>query len=230
MTARTRRTVILSVLAVAIMLPVETILLRALSVPDQQTEARQWVATLSGSELDDAASDIQSYPFSYRKEIMRALTPSGRSRTWRAHLDQYVIDIPGLPAGAMAAVDDARDALSADAFANPSQTVADAVRAAATELEQFMARDEVEYLLYRLGPEDGTFASREPITNRLANVVRGWFVATANQEDCECSVEFGCGTFFACDDSTGCTPDEDWPMCGWGWMEPCDGLCSNAGL
>jgi hypothetical protein len=230
MTARTRRTVILCLVAVAIMLPVETILLRALSEPDQQASAEQWVETLSGSELHDAALEIQQYPFVYRREIMQALTPDWRSIAWRAHLQRYVDDTPGLDAVALQAIQDASETLSPETFDNPNSGLANDVRAASEALEQLLSREDAEFLMYRLGPLDGTFASKEPIIDRLAHKVRGLFVAMARQDDCECSTEFGCDGYTThCSDAVGCEPDEEWPMCGWGWMQTCDGMCLPGG-
>ena len=71
---------------------------------------------------------------------------------------------------------------------------------------------------------DGTFASLEPFSQRLANWVRNRIVAFARAEDCDCASGWGCGAGLRCK-AGNCNVDEDWPMCGWLWNETCDGLC-----
>jgi hypothetical protein len=231
MTTRTRRTVLIALVAVALMLPVETILIRALSAPDEQSAARQWAEALSTTGLETAANDIQAYPFTYRKEIMRALTPAGRAATWSAHLQAYLDAQPGLNPAAVAVIEELLAVTTADNFANPNAALSEQVAGLAAEVEQLLGREEAEYLLYRLGPPDGSFASREPVVERLANAVRGWFVVLARIDDCNCSTGFGCDGFYThCSDEHACTPDTEWPACGWLWMQDCDGMCATGAI
>jgi hypothetical protein len=80
-------------------------------------------------------------------------------------------------------------------------------------------------LLYYLGPADGTFASAEPITQKLADLVRRSFTLLANGSDCDCNTGWGCGGG-GCSNSTGCNVITSWPACGWLWEDPCDGSCT----
>jgi hypothetical protein len=212
--------------ALAITLPAESILLRAISTPDSREAVRNWVAGLSAPELAEAVAEIQAYPFAYRKELMGALTPEERSGTWRGHIDAYLADHPELDETARIALGAAQAAMGPEAFATPTAVSRARIVLVAEQIEALLGREEAEYLMYRLGPADGTFASLEPWTERLANRVRDAFVALAGADDCECNTDFGCDGYFThCGDSSTCEPDESWPMCGWGWMEECNGTC-----
>ena len=46
------------------------------------------------------------------------------------------------------------------------------------QLVGVIGRDQAEFVLYRLGPRDGTFASLEPLSERAANWVRRAMVAS----------------------------------------------------
>lgn len=226
MTATTRRRLVVCLVVIAVLAPVETILLRAISTPDTKTAIQAWVGGLSSEELGEAAGEIQYYPLAYRKEIMRALTPAQRSAVWRDHLQGYLASRPDLDPNAVIAIDAASALMAPQAFEGPSRAVRTQIGIVAAQLVEFLGRDETEYLLYRLGPADGTFASLEPLSERFANYVRQVMVAVARQDDCQCSTSFGCGDQFTyCTSEVSCTPDEDWPMCGWGWFEECDGVC-----
>lgn len=226
MTARTRRRVVVCLVAVALTLPIETLLLNAISVPNPQDAARQWVGDLTPEHLDAAAAQIQAYPVVYRKEIMLALPPEARVVVWRRHINDYIESHPGLHPAIVAVLNDARDLVTPELLSQPSSADRARVAEVGSKLASLIGRDEAEHVLYRLGPRDGTFASAEPIGQRLANWVRGLVVAFARAENCDCATGWGCdgmGTY--CRANTGCTVDNDWPMCGWLWTETCDGLC-----
>jgi len=226
MTRKTRTRLVVCLVAVAVMLPVETILLRAISTPDSQDAVRAWVADLSSEQLAGAADQIQQYPFVYRKEIMRALTPAARSTVWREHLQSYLDTHPALDPTAAIAIEAAQGLLTPAAYEAPSSAMRAQLVVVAEQISELIGREEAEYLLYRLGPADGTFASLEPLSERLANYVRDLVVAMAREDDCECSTSFGCdGMYTHCSDEVTCAPDEEWPACGWGWYEDCDGMC-----
>lgn len=226
MTATTRTRLLVCLVAVAVLLPVETILLRAISTPDSQDAVRSWVAGLSTAELVGAADQIQRYPLSYRKEIMRALPADQRSGVWRDHLQTYIDTHPALDETSAIAIQAAMGLLSPAAFEAPDRAVRDQLVLVGEQLTELLGREEAEYLLYRLGPVDGTFVSLEPLTERFANYVRQMVVALAQQDDCECSTSFGCdGQTTHCSDTIGCEPYDDWPACGWGWYQECDGMC-----
>lgn len=226
MTRKTRTRLVICLVAVAVMLPVETILLRAISTPDSQDAVQAWVADLSSEQLAGAADQIQQYPLAYRKEIMRALTPAARSAVWQEHLQSYLDTHPALDPTAAIAIGAAQALLTPAAYEAPSSAMRAQLVVVAEQISELLGREEAEYLLYRLGPADGTFASLEPLSERLANYVRDLVVAMARQDDCECSTGFGCdGSYTHCSDEIACTPDEEWPACGWGWFEDCDGIC-----
>lgn len=225
MTVKTRRRLLVCLVAVAVLVPIETILLRAIATPSSQQAARGWVNALDARALNQAAAEVQGYPFAYRKEIMRALTPDRRSAVWRNHLRTYLETHAALDEMAVIAVQSVIDALSPEAFDGPSAAVRDGLVSAAEQLVALLGREEAEYLVYRLGPDDGTFASREPVIERLTNFVRT-SILQAFAEDCTCATGWGCDGYTThCAEGTGCDVDEDWPMCGWFWNEVCDGLC-----
>lgn len=227
MSTRTRRLVFLSVILAALLLPAETILLRALVTPQQSEAVKQWVAELDDVELAESASQVQFYPLAYRREIMARLTPSGRSDVWRAHVKGYLTAHPELDAATQALLATTIEVLSPALFTDPTEARRASLHAVAAQIEAALGREEAEYLLYRLGPRDGTFASFEPLAMSLSNKVRGLFQAyAAAAPDCECTMNWGCFSYTTtCSQFMWCLTDDQWPMCGWGWMDVCDGLC-----
>jgi hypothetical protein len=214
----------------AVTVPAESILLQALSTTDSTQAVNLWAGSLSNTSLDAAVDSVQDYPFAYRKAIMGRLSAGRRSDVWRRHIQMYIDHNPQLDPTTVSALEAAKDAASPDAFDSPTTATRARVAAAAEQLTTLIGREDTEYLLFRLGPRDGTFASLEPISQRLANYVRQAFVALARADDCECNVDFGCGGYTVhCEGGTGCTPDTSWPMCGWLWNDPCDGSC-RAGI
>jgi len=69
----------------------------------------------------------------------------------------------------------------------------DANRHVGNAIKALLGKDTAEYLLYRLGPNDGRLRGAEPISQRLANVVRGMFVVQARADSCE--VQHGLGLY-----------------------------------
>jgi hypothetical protein len=225
-TAKTRHRLIFGLVVVALTLPAESILIKALSAEDAQQAVTQWASGLPPETLEGAAAQIQSFPFAYRRAIMAALSPERRSQVWRHHIAMYIGDHPELDAAAVAALQAAIDVASPEAFASPTAETRAQVDAVGNQVVALIGRDAAEYVLYRLGPRDGTFASLEPTSERLANFVRGTFVLLARTRECDCNMDWGCAGYFVhCQDNTGCPPDNDWPMCGWLWNMVCDGLC-----
>ena len=225
MSIRTRRRVFVALVALALTLPAESILLKAVSTANQTEAAAAWAADLSGSEIRSAAQHVREYPLAYRREILRKLTGQERSDIWRAHIEGYITAHPELSSEAVAALEAARDAASPEALSAPTAASRGHIAVVASEVQNLLGREVAEYLLYRLGPKDGQFASREPITDKLANYVRQAFVAMAFVEECDCALDFGCQAGMVCRSNLGCTPDNDWPACGWFWNDICDGLC-----
>lgn len=226
MTLKTRRRVLVCVVAVVLTLPLELVLLQAMATTSSQEMVQQWVGSLSEVELGDAADQVRLYPVAYRREIMRALAPERRAEAWRAHIQSYIATHPELDSSALPVLEAAMAMLSADMFENPTDATRAQARVVAEQTASLLGKDTADYLLSRLGPRDGTFASIQPWQHRLASKVRGWLVAVADVRGCDCNVSFGCdGYSTICKENTGCPPDTEWPMCGWFWNETCDGLC-----
>jgi hypothetical protein len=224
-TAATRRRLIVCFLAVVLTVPLETILLQAISTPDARRAVQEWVEGLSPQGLEAAANQIQGYPLAYRREIMRALPPSQRTAVWRRHLAAYRQAHPGLAPAVVSLIESASALITPQIFVAASSSDREELSRVADQLTAALGRGEAEFLLYRLGPPDGTFASLEPFSERLANWVRNRVVAFARSEDCDCSTDWGCGLGLRCKGG-GCAIDDDWPMCGWLWTETCDGTCA----
>jgi hypothetical protein len=230
-TVRTRRRVVLCALVIAFTLPLETVLLRAISTPDASQAIRTWVSGLSTDRLETAAQFIHAYPFAYRREIARALSPTLRSGVWRRHIRIYLEAHPDLPPPAVELLHDAARLVTPEFFSAPTSEERASAKSIGDQLERLVGREEAELALYRLGPREGTFTSLEPISERAANWVRRAMVALAfNEESCECATGWGCGGGGGqtCKSSSSCTPDDDWPACGWLWTETCDGVCRTS--
>jgi hypothetical protein len=226
-TTKTRRLLFLSVLVAALTLPAETILLRAITTPGQDDAIVGWAAGLSQSNLATAASQIEIYPFKYRKAIMRALPVAERASVWRGHVLNYLKTHPQLDEEAVNAVTTAADLITPEYFEQPTTETRAAVHAAADHLVALLGRDQAEYLLYDLGPKDGTFASFEPWQVRLTNTVRGMFALQAGSGICDCAMYYGCADWrFNCVNWTNCSEPNGWPLCGWLFNDPCDGGCA----
>jgi len=229
MTARTRRTLFVSILLLALTLPAETILLKALQSPTDAEAIQAWTADLDSAQLSTVASRIQSYPFAYRKEILRALTPEQRSGVWRKHIAAYIQQHPELDSTAVTALQAAIAAATPDALSRAgSASETAATRAIAEQVQTLLGKDTAKYLFYYLGPTDGTFASHEPITMKLASYVRNNFVVQARSEWCDCAMNFGCDMYDSqCASGIYCYTYGSWPACGWFFNSECNGLCTG---
>ncbi len=231
MTARTRRRLISCLVVLALTVPVESVLLQAVSTNDARTAAIEWAASLSPDGLSAAADHIQQFPFYLRRGIMKALSPEKRSAVWRAVISGYIDSRPDLPAAAVDLLQGVSDLATPENLSSPSAEARAQIKSIAEQLVAIIGKDETEYALYRLGPRDGTFQSLEPASLKLSNWVRNKLVAIAaaiSPRDCDCNVNWGCdgGASTQCRANTGCTPDDSWPACGWLWNETCDGSCT----
>jgi len=228
-TTRTRRTLLVSLVVVALTVPAETILLKALQFSSDAEAAQTWAADLDSSELLAAGSEIDSYPFVYRIELMRAMKPEARSAVWRGFIARYVRQHPELSSDARNALNAAIAAASPELLSGKASkaTSASAV-AVAEQVEALLGKNTARYLLYSLGPMEVTSASREPLTLKLASYVRNHFVVKAQWDTCDCSLDWGCnGVGIRCSDHYYCEPDTGWPMCGWWFNTVCNGLCGT---
>lgn len=227
MTTHVRRRVIVGAVALLLTLPTETILLKALTTPSPKQAAQQWVHGLTPSQLSTAASFIQAYPFMYRRAIMAALSPGMQSWVWQSYLESYLAANPNLDANTVSDLQAAIALLTPDLL---SRSATDAERtqihAIAAEVTASLGTETALDLLYRLGPADGTFASAEPVSERMADFLRRSFTLYANGSDCDCNTGWGCDGGTNCSSSTGCNVIRSWPACGWLWEDPCDGGCT----
>lgn len=226
MSTRTRRLVFFAVLLVVLAIPAESVLLRALIQPSEQAAVQDWVADLDQKELATATESIQLYPFLYRRELLRRQSPEGRSRVWRGHIQSYISSHSDLDANEIELLKTMSGLLVPSYFDQPTDAARTSVHAVAEQIQTVLGRDEAEFLLYRLGPRDGTFASFEPMAMFLTNKVRGWVQTNAAAPNCECAMYWGCYSGAnICSQALACASDVSWPMCGWAWSDPCDGLC-----
>jgi hypothetical protein len=226
MSVRLRRRLLFAVLVLALTIPAESVLLRALAAPTQADAASQFAASLGTTDLTAAASTIEAYPFVYRRAIMSALPPAARAAVWQSHIAGYLAMHPELDPSSVALLATTIALITPDVMAGNGVSNRQ-VSTIAVQIQATLGKDVADYLLYRLGPKDLQSASALPIRERLANFVRQHFTASARADDCDCSTDWGCDASNHCDGGTGCTPDTTWPMCGWLWNETCDGGCRN---
>lgn len=226
----TRRRVVLAVLVVALTLPLESVLLQAVSAADSKQAAAQWVASLSVDSLAQVANDLQNYPQVYRRAILAALTPDRRSAVVRGFLGQYLANHIDLSDTAVSLINQAIAVASPQNLSAPPATARAQARSIGEQLKATIGTEDAMMLLYQLGPKDGTFASHEPLKLKASNWLRSKLVAVAAMfaADCDCNQDFGgCGIFSSCKSGTSCNPIEPWPACGWLWMDNCDGQCTR---
>jgi hypothetical protein len=210
--------------AVALTLPVESILLQAVSTSQTQA-AKDWATSRTQSQLSAAASQIQSLPFEYRREVMRMVTPEVRAAVWRAHILRYVSSHSNLDAATQALLYNAAALATPAAFSAPTDEVRVQVGQIAEQIKVLLGPDEADFLFFRLGPKNLKIASALPVPQMLADFVRSNFVVEAAREDCDCSTDFGCDAPSHCDGNQVCDHVTTWPACGWWWNSECNGLC-----
>jgi hypothetical protein len=217
-------------MALLLTLPTETILLKALGTPNTKQAAQQWAQGLTQSQLSSAAGSIQSYPFEYRRAIMTALPPGLRAKVWQNHIEVYLTANPNLDAATASSLQSAIELLTPDLLnRSPTDTERARIHEIADQVTVSLGTDTALNLFYRLGPADGTFASAEPITEKLADFLRRSFTLDARSGDCNCNTGWGCDGGNYCSNTLGCNPIKSWPACGWLWEDPCDGGCTPGG-
>lgn len=221
-----RRRVLFALLVLLLTVPAESVLLRVLAATSDFQAASQWVSSLSSTDVQAAAAQVEAYPFLYRRAIMVALTSQDRAAVWQRHVQKYLnahgelsVEAVDLLRGAMPLI--TPDAVSGVGDNGDLHKVAAAIRT-------LLGADAANELFYRLGPKDLPTANALPIREQLANWVRREFTANARAGDCDCSTSWGCDQN-GCDGGNGCTPDTSWPMCGLLWSDPCDGSCGLSG-
>lgn len=224
MTAKTRRWLVVSLVALGLTLPAETILLRAVSTTSKQA-AKDWADSLASDQAPPWAANIQSLPFEYRRALMGRLAPQARANVWRNHIYQYLAAHPELDISTAALLYNAASLVTGESLSAPTAEVRGQMAAVAEQVAVILGRGEADYLFYRLGPKDATLASALPFDQKLAEFIRGVFVAQARVEDCDCSLSFGCDFPSHCDAGPTCNKHDEWPACGWWWNQECNGLC-----
>ena len=224
MTVKTRRRVFVAVLLLAMTLPAETILLKALQSPDDKSAAREWVFGLSNEKFSSSAANVRAYPFVYRQAIMSRLSPERRAAVWQRHVEQYIQE-HSLDEATVGALRGAQKALTPQLLSDPGPADRAAIHDTAAEVVRLLGKEEADFLLYRIGPRDNTVATAEPLSMKLASAVRNTFIAYARNWDCECSMGWGCSGWSICTNEEYCQWDVEWPMCGWAWGDLCDGMC-----
>ncbi|MEO8480981.1 MAG: bacteriocin fulvocin C-related protein [Acidobacteriota bacterium] len=226
MTTRTRRLLFVSVLFFLLALPAETMLLRAVQTPTQEVAIQQWGTSLDDKSLAVAGDQIQRYPFKYRQSIMAASTPQRRSDIWRRHLMTYLKAHQELDLTTVNAINAAAALATPEYLSEPTSETRAQVHVVADQIVSLLGRDQAEYLLFYLGPKDGTFASFEPMAMKIENKLRDMFTLQAFSQQCDCAQNWGCPDWrYACVNWSQCAMGNGWPQCGWFWEETCDGGC-----
>jgi hypothetical protein len=227
-TATTKRRLLFCAVVLALTVPAEWVLVKAVTT-DARTAAAQWADGLSASALEVAASEVQNYPFQYRKEVMRRLSPKRRAEVWVDHIAAYRDARPELSTDQVDALNAAIASAKAT-FSAPSQDTRVVAKIVAERITDLFGADVADYLMHRLGDRTTLMlTSATPWHLKLADYVRDRFVVQAEADDpCYCSMDFGCDLMSGttCDDSTTCRVDSSWPACGWWWDDDCDGMCA----
>lgn len=233
MTASTRSRLMLCLIVGLIALPAEALLLPVARTPDPLAAAVEWTSTLDTAELGEAAANIDAYPPIYRKAIMGALTPAGRSSAWREFFQEYITSHPELSTDQVAVLREAIDVASPEAFglsmpAATKQRITDVFERAQALLGPNAAKE----LFVTLGPKQTAGANALPLTQQLADRMRSWRVVSASGESspCNCNIEIDTcdltwDPWLACSELYTCEFDLEWPMCGPLWSWACTGWC-----
>jgi len=233
----TRRRLIACAAAAMLVVPVEAALLAAMRAPSSDAAAREWAEGLDKGTLQDVAQRIQEYPYYYRRAIMAALEPDERAATWRRYLAGYAATHPLDPASRLV-INRAIRAMTPEVFDQgaPADQLAELAAVFDIGVGLFGRRTAID-LFIRLGPDDDGAESLAalPLAERVSARLRGYFTASAENGDCDCSTAFGASCDVAnltaaetCAAATGCEPDVTWPMSGVAWAFPANGLCSAA--
>jgi hypothetical protein len=214
-----------------ITIPVEAMLLPVARTPDASTAAVEWVSGLDHADLVEAAAEIDAYPALYRRAIMGGLEPAERSQAWRQFLQRYIDAHPSLTQAQMQVLRDAVDVASPEAFAAPLPAP---IKARISEVFEkataVLGPQAANELFVTLGPKDLKGRNPLPLTQKVADRVRSWRVASAGGSDCNCNIEIDTcdlswDPWLQCSELYTCTFDLEWPMCGPLWSWACTGWC-----
>lgn len=232
MTARTRRRLTFCLVLGLMTLPAEMLLLPVARTPDPGLAAAEWVEGLSATELTAATGRIDQYPALYRRAIMTSLTPADRARVWRDQFQAYLAAHPALTPDQREVVLRAQALITPEAFQPPlSADLQARIQGAFDDATRLLPGQAAKELFVTLGPKEPTNASALPLMQRLADRVRGWRVASAQNYDCNCNVDIDtCDIWpepdwLECSEQFTCEFDLTWPMCGPLWSWACTGWC-----
>lgn len=222
----TNRRFILAIVLVALTLPAEWILVKAMST-DAATESAQWAETLPQSSLQLAAESLEDYPYEYRREILRRLDTRGRIAAWTAVIVRYRDSHPELEDAQVDILNTAIETVRVT-LSNPGPQTASLARFVGERAEAILGKEVARELLHQAGPLRVRFFSASlPWHLRATDFVRTRLVVQADAAACNCNVEFGCGNGNDCVSGIGCTVETDWPACGWLWLQDCNGSCGR---
>lgn len=223
-TTKTRRLLILFVLAAAVSVSGDILVLDVLQYDGPNGVALAWADRLDASDLERAAMDLRSYPAAYQVAALSKMTPGARAALWREMLSDYLRDHPKATEAQRQVV------TQAIALARPELFVA-----AANPALRFAARRTGERLAALLGEDARVFfmsagtksgsTANLPIRVRLEQFMVDHFVVQAGG-NCNCSRDsmFSCSFGMHCSELEGCSVQ--YPGCGFLGSWPCDGLCS----
>jgi hypothetical protein len=227
MTTKTKRYVWACALLMMLTAPVAFITLPTVYYSPVEA-AMTWTAALSANDLEKAAGNIHDYPYAYRREIMRVLSPHKRSEVWRGYIARYVSSHPAISVRGKQSLQDVMELFTPELFSGrtPSTETMSRLAEAAAQVKKELGPSDARILLNRLGPDDGEVVrlNRPSVVAFLQNRL----LLRAQAIQCECATKSDwCDTEWHCHYFAGdlCYPDLEFPMCGAGWLVPCDGLC-----
>ena len=234
MNASTRNRLMLCAIVGLITIPAEAMLLPVARTPNPAAAAVEWTEGLDPAELHDAAANIEAYPPLYRRAIMGALSPADRSHAWREFFQEYLDAHPSLTTDQAAILRDAIKVATPEAFTltmspDLKKQIGDVFERANKSLGTNVATE----LFVTLGPKNLQSASALPLRQQLADRVRSWRVASAQEPgatDCNCNIDIDTcdlmpNPWLKCSELYSCNFDLDWPMCGPLWSWACTGWC-----
>jgi hypothetical protein len=229
MTTKTRRYLWVCALLMMLAVPIALVTLPTL-LGSPADAARSWATSLSAKELEAASSNITTYPFAYRRAIMRMLAPERRSAVWRGHIEHYLRNHPNISERGAAGLNTVVEIFTPEFFSAqpPSEATLARLQKVVEEVKAELGSVDTRMLLERLGPEDSE-AVHFNVPSILAFarsrlITYAWIQCECATQSDYCDDEWHCH-FFAGPEPYGCMVDSEVPMCGTGWYTPCDGMC-----